>query len=535
MSLRVRYWIVAIVPLLLAVFLITWLFSTNMWNIYLQERETKLQGVLNLMVKNFEAVAPQQDKDSLITNALKGDMQLQEEARVRLNAALLPYNQALQNAMPTLGLSYSISLLGGPIAEVKNPEAEGKTRIEISAPIYWGGEQIGAARIWETADDLRASFTKTRNTVLGAVGGILLLAVILAFFVIESVNRDIVNLVKQLPSLKESQLPLDTFKGEIGLIASTANELAAELKERTQALNAVMENSPVGLALVKNGEIILTNPIMEKLLPDLESRISADTPDYYHENVKTNDRNISLTFLRVSDEELIAVAEDLTDVINMREAMALQERLAALGRFSAGIAHEIRNPLTAIRGFSQMILKHGSQEDKAYAEKILREQERVEKLVKDMLVYAKPRTAEKKPIKLYEFVAQHFADNPQVKLDIPQNLVWSLDEEYLLQILSNLVGNAFDAGATEVSIEAKKEGSSLILTVANNGPPIPQEDLGKIFEPFYTTKSTGTGLGLAIVRSAAEIQGGSISVKQTEEKTIFEIVFSNGSVTQGNS
>ena len=130
---------------------------------------------------------------------------------------------------------------------------------------------------------------------------------------------------------------------------------------------------------------------------------------------------------------------------------------------------------------------------------------------------------------------QHFGDNPQVKLDIPENLVWNLDEEYLLQILSNLVCNAFDAVATEVSIEAKKEGTGLILTVANNGPPIPQEDLGKIFEPFYTTKSTGTGLGLAIVRSAAEIQGGSISVRQKEGKTIFEIVFPNGSVIQGSS
>jgi len=201
------------------------------------------------------------------------------------------------------------------------------------------------------------------------VGGILLLAVLLAFLVIESVNRDIVNLVKQLPSLKESQLPVGTFRGEIGLIASTANELAAELKERTQALNAVMENSPVGLALVKNHEIILKNPIMEKLLPDLENRISTDTPDYYHENIRTDDKNISLTFLRVSDDELIVVAEDLTDIINMRETMALQERLAALGRFSAGIAHEIRNPLTAIRGFSQMILKHGSPEDKSICQK----------------------------------------------------------------------------------------------------------------------------------------------------------------------
>jgi len=80
----------------------------------------------------------------------------------------------------------------------------------------------------------------------------------------------------------------------------------------------------VGLALVKNHEIILKNPIMEKLLPDLENRISTDTPDYYHENIRTNDKNISLTFLRVSDDELIVVAEDLTDIINMREAMALQ-------------------------------------------------------------------------------------------------------------------------------------------------------------------------------------------------------------------
>jgi len=104
----------------------------------------------------------------------------------------------------------------------------------------------------------------------------------------------------------------------------------------------------------------------------------------------------------------------------------------------------------------------------------------------------------------------------------------------LLQIVSNLVGNAFDAGATQVWVEARKEGQNLVLRVANNGTPIPQEDLGKIFEPFYTTKSTGTGLGLAIVRSAAEIQGGSISVKQASGKTVFEIIFPNGSGTTGN-
>jgi len=130
-----------------------------------------------------------------------------------------------------------------------------------------------------------------------------------------------------------------------------------------------------------------------------------------------------------------------------------------------------------------------------------------------MLVYARPRTAEKKSINLYEFATQHFGENPQITLDIPKNLVWNLDEEYLLQIVSNLVGNAFDAGPTQARVEARKDGQNLVLRVANNGTPIPQEDLGKIFEPFYTTKSTGTGLGLAIVRRAAEIQGGSISVK----------------------
>jgi len=133
-----------------------------------------------------------------------------------------------------------------------------------------------------------------------------------------------------------------------------------------------------------------------------------------------------------------------------------------------------------------------------------------------MLVYARPRTAEKKPINLYEFATQHFGENPQITLDIPKNLVWNLDEEYLLQIVSNLVGNAFDAGATQVWVEARREGQNLV------------------WERFFTTKSTGTGLGLAIVRSAAEIQGGSISVKQASGKTIFEIIFPNGSGTTGN-
>ncbi len=491
----------------------------------MQERETKLQGVLNLVVKNFEAVAPQQDKDSVITMAIKGDAEYQEEARLRLNSALLPYNQALQNAMPTLGLSYSISVLGGPIAEVQNPGSEAKKNIEISAPISWNGEQIGAARIWESVEDLRASFTKTRNTVLEAVGGILLLAVLLAFLVIESVNRDITNLVRQLPSLKESPLPTGRFKGEIGLIASTANELAAQLKEQTQALNAIMENSPVGLALIKDGQVILENPIMEKLLPDLIERISSNSADYYQETIKANERTISLTLLRVSEEELIVVAEDITDVINMREAMALQERLAALGRFSAGIAHEIRNPLTAIRGFSQMIIKNGKTEDKTYAEKILREQERVEKLVRDMLVYARPRTPDKKPIHLRSFLEQHLEGEENVFLDIPEELTWYLDEDYLLQIVTNIVGNAFEAGAENVYIQAKTEGLNLVLRISNDGEPISSDDTGKIFEPFYTTKTSGTGLGLAIVRSAAEIQGGTIAVGQIDGKTTFTITF----------
>ncbi|NPV88335.1 acetyltransferase [Coprothermobacteraceae bacterium] len=528
MSLRARFWIVAIAPLLLAVLLTTWLFSQNLWNVYLQERQNKLTGVLKLMAGNFASTVPNLDKDSVITMALSGDTTLHQEARKRLNDALLTYNRALQNAMPTLGLEYAITALGEPVARVQSPETQGKMFIEQSIPLYWRDQPIGTARVWESVDDLRASFLRIRNIILMTVAGILVLALLMAYLVIESVNRDIYNLIKELPALKEQPLPLEGFRGEIRLVAETANKLASDLREKTQALNAVMENSPVGLALIKDGQVVLKNPVIDKMLPDLNERISHANPDYYHEAVKTADKNLSMTILRVSEEESIAVVEDLTDVIKMREAMALQERLAALGRFSTGIAHEIRNPLTAIRGFAQILAKRIKGEDKTYAEKILREAERVEKLVKDMLVYARPRPPEKKMVRVRELVESLVEQNPSVKVNVPEELEWSLDEGYVSQIITNLVGNALDANASEVVVEAEVKGPELVLQIKNNGDPIPEEHLDKIFEPFFTTKSTGTGLGLAIVRSAAEIQGGQVAVYNSDGWTVFAITFSSG-------
>jgi len=258
MSLRVRFWIVAIVPLLLAVFLITWLFSTKCGT-FTSGKRNQTTGRAELDGKELWSRCTQQDKDSLITNALRGDVQLQEEARVRLTAALLPYNQALQNAMPTLGLSYSISLLGGPIAEVKNPEAEGKTRVEI-LPHLLGWWANWCCRIWklQMTSEPALQRRETRYWVLWRNSST---GCATSFPCHWKCEQGHCELGEAAASLKESQLPVGTFRGEIGLIASTANELAAELKERTQALNAVMENSPVGLALVKDHEIILKNPL----------------------------------------------------------------------------------------------------------------------------------------------------------------------------------------------------------------------------------------------------------------------------------
>ncbi len=233
----------------------------------------------------------------------------------------------------------------------------------------------------------------------------------------------------------------------------------------------------------------------------------------------------------------ILTIEDLTERVNFRQRMARFERLASLGRLSAGIAHEVRNPLTGISLLldelhDRLLANPG---DQKLIQRALQEIERLEGLVNELLNFASlpdPRLAQGDLAVVLRdtlFLASKQFQKQQVRLheDIPVALPHPrMDSDRLKQALLNLLNNALGAmpDGGELWVAAKRTSDGCMLTIRDTGKGIPADRLTLIFEPFYTTKGTGTGLGLSITHTIIASHGGRIEVQSREgEGTEFRI------------
>jgi signal transduction histidine kinase len=189
--------------------------------------------------------------------------------------------------------------------------------------------------------------------------------------------------------------------------------------------------------------------------------------------------------------------------------------LAHLGKMSAVLAHEIRTPLGTIKGFTQLALEKADRGIQAMLEPVLTETERLERLVGDLLLYGRPPKPAPAECSWEAIIPVLGQFGPHVTID-RSPVALRTDARMLGQVVSNMIRNASDAvSATpggRVDVLIREDGSDVVITVEDNGPGIPQEQLGKVFEAFYTTKSFGTGLGLPISRSLIAALGGSLSL-----------------------
>ncbi|MDT8440323.1 MAG: ATP-binding protein [Desulfuromonadales bacterium] len=221
----------------------------------------------------------------------------------------------------------------------------------------------------------------------------------------------------------------------------------------------------------------------------------------------------------------ILTVEDLTERVNMRQQMARIERLASLGRLSAGIAHEVRNPLTGISLLLDELHDRllASPADRALIQRALQEIERLEGLVGELLNFAAPSTAQLVQgdvaaiLRDILFLMGKQVQNSGVELrqSIPAELPHPrIDAPRLKQALLNLLTNALDAmpAGGVLTVAAAREADRVRITVADSGEGIPADRLPLIFEPFYTTKGEGTGLGLSITHTIIASHGGRIEV-----------------------
>jgi len=263
-------------------------------------------------------------------------------------------------------------------------------------------------------------------------------------------------------------------------------------------------------------------------------------------------RQAELTTSNLVDEKgrpqgVVMILVDITERKKMERSLMQVEKLQAVGEMAAAIAHEIRNPLSCIRGSAQELQERlGSMEsEKKLLAIVVRESDRLDRTITDFLRYArlpkiKPRRCELK--KLLNEVITILRENPSVgskdltvELSGDGDLCCRGDAEQLKQAFLNLLRNAADAmegrGHLKIVVsEVKAEDAGTLLKAVSgspedkfvkidfidNGPGIPKDTLGKIFDPFFTTKATGTGLGLSIVRRVVEAHEGRVFAKSVE-------------------
>lgn len=219
------------------------------------------------------------------------------------------------------------------------------------------------------------------------------------------------------------------------------------------------------------------------------------------------------------------------ELAEARDAMVRQEKLATVGRLSAGVAHEIGNPLAALLGYLEVLRNEPAARPLAdYLERMEREGRRIDRIVRDLLDFARPpRDAATHPVAIEPLVAQTVRllsgqkrfQGIEFRVDVARDLPPVRGEAHRLQqVLVNLFVNAADAmeGRGTIDLLAAREDGAVRLEVADRGPGIAPADRARVFDPFFTTKQPGegTGLGLAISHAILDSFGGTIEATARE-------------------
>jgi PAS domain S-box-containing protein len=242
---------------------------------------------------------------------------------------------------------------------------------------------------------------------------------------------------------------------------------------------------------------------------------------------------ITLSPVRAPGGDTLGAAclvSDLTEITSLARQMRLRENLAALGEMSAGIAHEFKNSLATISGYAQMLAtERDAETSQEFARKIAAETSSLTRIVTDFLNFARPQDIQAESVELRPLL-EDCARECGVRLRFgafPPELELNGDPTALRQAFANLLRNSAEAARdgqpAEVAVSAGSAGGSLRLVLRDNGRGIPEEDLAKIFIPFFTTKSQGTGLGLALVHRILSEHGGSISVASDPAGSTFTL------------
>ena len=348
------------------------------------------------------------------------------------------------------------------------------------------------------------------------------------------------------------------FAGVVSLLLAQAYGSARTSFSRVKAFSDnLVENMPMGLLAIDPEQRIASfNQTAESLLritadKALGKRLSEILPSPFQDffdRLKTEsgpiNRDLDISFdkekglpLEVMGTALtgedgtalgwVILFRDLSEIQHLKKEIARSQRLASIGRLAAGVAHEIRNPLSSIKGFATYFKERyrDTPEDQQTADIMIQEVERLNRVIGQLLEFARPMPIQKRTthldalirhsLKMVEGDAKQKAITLNVNGDSSINTV-QIDPDRIKQVLLNLYLNALEAmdggGILSVGFLRVDPIKGIQITVSDTGPGIKKEDLPHLFDPYFTTKSSGTGLGLAIVHKIIESHDGEIQV-----------------------
>ena len=227
----------------------------------------------------------------------------------------------------------------------------------------------------------------------------------------------------------------------------------------------------------------------------------------------------------------IVLLHDVTRMNLLSGELARQEKLAAMGSMAASLAHQLRTPLSTAMLYAANLKKPDLKEDdrNRFIDKILTRLKALESLIQNMLGFVRGHVSQREPLDIaliLEDLCAVFMPQCQARAidfvcaSVPASAITVVgDRKALVGALTNLLENAvfFSPAGTRIELSVSRRGSLLCLAVDDSGPGVRDEEMARLFEPFYTTRSGGTGLGLAIVKKVAEELDGQVSCANRPE------------------
>ncbi len=312
------------------------------------------------------------------------------------------------------------------------------------------------------------------------------------------------------------------------------------INDMHQLNSSIINNMKRGLIVVSNlGQILYINKIAWYQLgsptQSTGHNIKEIAPELYHQISKLSGNEFEGTIFRTNqssprliprlskldnDNKILITLEDYSKITKRIQ----QEKLASLGQLTASIAHEIRNPLSAINQASQMFdeIETATQQERDLLQIIQRQSKRINNIIENVQMVSKRKTPVRQEVYLNRFLKSFIHEfkqglkyNAEIQINtVGENIKVKFDQSQLKQVLSNLLENGLKYSfintkqyTIQISAGAKNNNKSIYLDIIDQGTGIPIEKFEQIFEPFYTTNHDGTGLGLYISKELCEANG----------------------------